>query len=55
MASATVVAVSVLPFQATATHSPIAAGATDLIRLSLDKSDIGKPFRKTNVSVVEVR
>jgi len=34
---------------------PIAAGATDLIRLSLDKSDIGKPFRKTNVSVVEVR
>lgn len=34
---------------------PIAAGATDLIRLSLDKTDIGKPFRTTKVELIEVR
>jgi hypothetical protein len=34
---------------------PIAPGATDLVRISFDKADIGKPFRKANVSVVEVR
>lgn len=34
---------------------PIAAGASDLVRISLDKTDIGKPFRSTNVTIVEVR
>lgn len=34
---------------------PIAPGASDLIRISFDKTDIGKPFRKTNVVLVEVR
>lgn len=34
---------------------PIAPGATDLVRISLDKADIGKPFRKANVTIVEVR
>lgn len=34
---------------------PIAPGGTDLFRMSLDKADIGKPFRKTNVVLVEVR
>lgn len=34
---------------------PIAAGGTDLFRLSLDKADIGKPFRTTKVELVEVR
>jgi hypothetical protein len=33
---------------------PIAAGGTDLVRISLDKSDIGKPFRRAQVSIVEV-
>lgn len=34
---------------------PIAPGGTDLFRLSLDKSDIGKPFRTAKVDVIEVR
>lgn len=34
---------------------PIAPGGTDLVRISFDKSDIGKPFRNTNVSLIEVR
>ena len=34
---------------------PIAPGATDLVRMSLDKSDIGKPFRRTSVTLVEAR
>jgi hypothetical protein len=34
---------------------PIAPGHTDLFRLSLDKTDIGKPFRKVNVVLVEVK
>ena len=34
---------------------PIAPGATDLLRLSLDKADIGKPFRTTKVELIEVR
>jgi hypothetical protein len=34
---------------------PIPPGGTDLIRLSLDKSDIGKPFRTTSLHLVEVR
>ena len=34
---------------------PIPPGGTDLIRLSLDKSDIGKPFRTTSLNLVEVR
>lgn len=34
---------------------PIAPGATDLIRLSLDKADIGKPFRTAKVVLIEVR
>jgi len=33
---------------------PIAPGGKDLFRLSLDKTDIGKPFRTTTVEVVEV-
>ncbi len=32
---------------------PIAPGGTDLFRLSLDKADIGKPFRTTKVELVE--
>lgn len=32
----------------------IAPGATDLVRISFDKSDIGKPFRSANVMLVEV-
>ncbi len=35
--------------------TPIPPGGTDHFRLSLDKSDIGKPFRATHVAVVEVR
>ncbi|HVO26496.1 MAG TPA: DUF3426 domain-containing protein [Candidatus Margulisiibacteriota bacterium] len=34
---------------------PIVAGGTDLFRLSLDKADIGKPFRTTKVELVAVR
>jgi hypothetical protein len=34
---------------------PIPAGGSDLVRLSLDKSDIGKPFRTTSVTLVDVR
>ena len=34
---------------------PIAPGATDLVRLSLDKADIGKPFRTAKVALIEVR
>src|ERR1700687_4776135 len=34
---------------------PIPVGGTDLVRLSLDKTDIGKPFRTAKVSVLEVR
>ena len=33
---------------------PIAPGATDLVRISLDKADIGKPFRTAKVELVEV-
>lgn len=34
---------------------PIPAGGSDPIRISLDKTEIGKPFRKAVVSIVEVR
>jgi hypothetical protein len=34
---------------------PIPPGGSDPLRLSLDKADIGKPFRKAVVSIVEVR
>ena len=34
---------------------PIAPGGTDLFRLSLDKADIGKPFRTAKVDLIEVR
>jgi hypothetical protein len=34
---------------------PIAPGSTDLVRISLDKSDIGKPFRTATVSIIDVR
>jgi hypothetical protein len=33
---------------------PIAPGGTDLFRLSLDKADIGKPFRTVKVELIEV-
>ncbi len=33
---------------------PITPGGSDLFRLSLDKADIGKPFRTTKVELVEV-
>ncbi len=35
--------------------TPIPPGRTDHFRLSLDKGDIGKPFRTTQVSIIEVR
>ena len=35
--------------------APIPAGGIDHFRLSLDKSDIGKPFRTARVTIVEVR
>jgi len=34
---------------------PIPPGGSDPVRLSLDKSDIGKPFRTAKLVVVEVR
>jgi hypothetical protein len=34
---------------------PIPPGGTDLVRISLDKADIGKPFRSAKVTLVEVR
>lgn len=37
------------------TVQSIPPGGNDHFRLSLDKSDIGKPFRTTQVSIVEVR
>ena len=43
------------PEQRLSQVKPIAPGASDLVRISLDKTDIGKPFRKTNVVLVEVR
>lgn len=33
---------------------PIGPGAIDHLRLSFDKTDIGKPFHSTSVAVVEV-
>ena len=33
---------------------PIPSGGTDLVRLSLDKADIGKPFRSAKVTLIEV-
>lgn len=35
--------------------SPIPPGDSDPLRISLEKGDIGKPFRKAVVSIVEVR
>jgi hypothetical protein len=35
--------------------TPIPPGGSDPVRISLDKGDIGKPFRKAVVSIVEVR
>ena len=35
--------------------TPVAPGAQDIVRISLDKSDIGKPFRSATVTIVEVR
>lgn len=43
------------PEQRLSQVKPIAPGARDLVRISLDKTDIGKPFRKANVVLVEVR
>lgn len=37
------------------TLQPIAPGSSDHFRLSFDKADIGKPFRTTQVSIIEVR
>lgn len=34
--------------------SPIAPGATDPLRLSLDKSEIGRPFRSVRLTVVRI-
>ena len=34
---------------------PIAPGGTDLVRISFDKADIGKPFRTAKVELIEVR
>ena len=34
---------------------PIGIGGSDLLRLSLEKGDIGKPFRRTEVTIVEAR
>lgn len=34
---------------------PIPPGGSDPVRISLDKGDIGKPFRKAAVSIVETR
>ena len=33
---------------------PIPPGGTDLVRISLDKTDIGKPFRSAKVTLIEV-
>jgi len=33
---------------------PIPPGGTDLVRISLDKADIGKPFRSAKVTLIEV-
>lgn len=33
---------------------PIPPGGTDLVRISLDKADIGKPFRSAKVTLTEV-
>ena len=35
--------------------SPIPPGGSDPLRISLEKSDIGKPFRTAVVSIVEIR
>jgi hypothetical protein len=35
--------------------TPIPSGGTDLVRISLDKADIGKPFRTAKVELIEVR
>jgi hypothetical protein len=43
------------PEQRLSQVKPIAPGARDLVRISLDKTDIGKPFRTANVVLVEVR
>lgn len=43
------------PAQRLSQVKPIAPGASDLVRISLDKTDIGKPFRTTNMNLVEVR
>jgi hypothetical protein len=37
------------------TVKPIPPGGSDPVRLSLDKSDIGRPFRTAKLTVVEVR
>ena len=33
---------------------PIPPGGADLVRISLDKADIGKPFRSAKVTLIEV-
>jgi hypothetical protein len=35
--------------------TPIAAGATDPLRLSIDKDEIGRPFQVARLSVIEPR
>ena len=37
------------------TVKPIPAGGTDPVRVSIDKSEIGKPFRSAKLVVVEVQ
>ena len=37
------------------TVKPIPAGGTDPVRVSIDKSEIGKPFRTAKLVVVEVQ
>lgn len=34
---------------------PIPPGGTDLVRISLDKADIGRPFRSATLTLIEVR
>jgi len=37
------------------TVKPIPAGGTDPVRISIDKTDIGKPFRTATLTVVEAK
>lgn len=41
--------------EAVDTVKPIAAGGTDPVRISIDKTDIGKPFRTAKLTVLETK